>query len=153
MLVEMLGYVARSERLKISPEAARARHRLPQSRSNVDRALASVDLAEIEHKPLLDRSRRVDAFTMKACIDSLQKELAKVEAMAAAAHRADFESYRAQHLAVELLKATAAAMAARESTARLEGELLELRSRPWWRRLAGLEVLIGRLQKGRELDS
>jgi hypothetical protein len=29
------------------------------------------------------------------------------------------------------------AMAARESTARLEGELLELRSRPWWRRLAG----------------
>jgi hypothetical protein len=101
----------------------------------------------------VERSRRVDAFTMKACIDSLQKELAKVEAMAAAAHRADFESYRAQHLAVELLKATADAMAARESTARLEGELLELRSRPWWRRLAGLEVLIGRLQKGRELDS
>ena len=59
---------------------------------------------------------------MKACIDSLQKELAKVEAMAAAAHRADFESYRAQHLAVDLLKATADAMAARESTARLEGE-------------------------------
>jgi hypothetical protein len=150
MLVEMLGYVARSERLKISPEAARAHHRLPQSRSNVDRALASVDLAEIEHKPLLDRSRRVDTFTMKACIDSLQKELAKVEAMAAAAHRADFdrERDRAQHLVAELLKATAAAMAARESTARLEGELLELRSRPWWRRLAGLEVLIGRLQKG-----
>jgi hypothetical protein len=70
--------------------------------------------------------------------------------MAAAAHRADFdrERDRAQHLAAELLKATAAAMAARESTARLEGELLELRSRPWWRRLAGLEVLIGRLQKG-----
>jgi hypothetical protein len=53
----------------------------------------------------------------------------------------------------ELLKATADAMAARESTARLEGELLELRSQPWWRRLAGLEVLIGRLQKRRELDS
>jgi hypothetical protein len=29
MLVEMLAYVARSERLKISPKAARARHRLP----------------------------------------------------------------------------------------------------------------------------
>jgi hypothetical protein len=29
------------------------------------------------------------------------------------------------------------AMAARESMARLEGELLAMRSRPWWRRLAG----------------
>jgi hypothetical protein len=97
----------------------------------------------------------VDAFTVKACIDSLQRELAKVEAMAAAAHQADFERERnrVQHLVAELLKATADAMAARESTARLEGELLDLRSRPWWRRLAGLEVLIGRLQKGRELDS
>ena len=130
MPVEMLAYVARSERLKISPEAARPRHRLPQSRSNDGRALVSVDLAE---------SRRVDAFTMKACIDSLQKELAKVEAMAAAAHRADFERERdrAQHLVAELLKATAYVMAARESTARLESELLELRSRPWWRQLAG----------------
>jgi hypothetical protein len=133
MLVEMLAYVARSERLKISPEAARA-HRLPESRSNGGRALVSVDLAE---------TRRVDAFAVKACIDSLQKELVKVEAMAAAAHRADFERERdrAQHLIAELLKATADAtadaMAARESTARLEGELLELRSRPWWRRLAG----------------
>jgi hypothetical protein len=138
-----------TERLKISPEAAR-RHRLPQSRSNVGNTLVSVDLAEIEHKPLFGRSRRVDAFTVKACIDSLQRELAKVEAMAAAAHQADFERERnrVQHLVAELLKATAAAMAARESTARLEGELLELRSRPWWRRLAGLEVLIGRLQKG-----
>jgi phage protein D len=127
MLVEMLAYVARRN---ISPEAARALHRLPQSRSNDGRALASVDLAEIEHKPLSGRSRQVDAFAMKACIDSLQKELAKVEAMAVA-----------QHLVAELLKATADAMAdamaARESMARLEGELLELRSRPWWRRLAG----------------
>jgi hypothetical protein len=37
----------------------------------------------------------------------------------------------------ELLKATADALAAREATARLEGELVALRSRPWWRRLAG----------------
>jgi hypothetical protein len=153
MLVEMLAFVARSERLKVSPKAARARHRLPLSRSNVVKALMSVDLAEIEHKPLLGRSRRVDAFAMKACIDSLQKELAKVEAMAAAAADFERERDRVQHLVGELLKATADAMAARESTARLEGELLELRSRPWWRRLAGLEVLIGRLQKGRELDS
>jgi phage-related minor tail protein len=126
MPVEMLTYAALAERLRISPEA-QARHRLPRSRSNDGRALV----------PLF--GRRVDAFAMRACIDSLQRELAKVEAMAAA-HRADFkrERDRAEHL---LLKAAADAMAdamaARELTARLEGELLELRSRPWWRRLAG----------------
>jgi hypothetical protein len=37
----------------------------------------------------------------------------------------------------ELLKATADAMTAKESAARLEGELAALRSRPWWRRIAG----------------
>ena len=47
---------------------------------------------------------------MKACIDSLQKELAKVETMM-----------------TELLKATAETMSAKESTARLEGELMALR--------------------------
>jgi hypothetical protein len=122
MPVEMLTYAAVADSLK------------PRWRSNDGRALV----------PLF--GRRVDAFAMKACIDSLQRELAKVEAMAAA-HRADFqrERDRAEHLVAELLKAgadtmadaMADAMAARESTARLEGELLELRSRPWWRRLAG----------------
>jgi phage-related minor tail protein len=77
------------------------------------------------------------AFALKACIDSLQKELVKVEAMAAA-HRADFEREReAERRMAELLKAMADAMAARESAARLEGELLAMRSRSWWRRLAG----------------
>jgi hypothetical protein len=122
MPVEMLTYAALAEGLKISPEAARARHRLPQSRSN------DSGVAEIEHKPLF--GRRVDALAMKACIDSLQRELAKVEAMAAA-HRADFERERDRsgRLMAELLKAVADAMAAKESTA--------LRLRPWWRRLAG----------------
>jgi hypothetical protein len=80
----------------------------------------------------------VGAFAMKACIDSLQKELAKVETMAAG-HRADFERERdrAEHLMAELLKSTADTMAARESTARLEGELTAIRSRPWWKRIAG----------------
>jgi hypothetical protein len=72
---------------------------------------------------------RVDTFTLKACIDSLQRELAKVEALAAG-HRADFERDHAEQLVAELLKATA-------DTARLEGELAARRSRPWWRRLAG----------------
>jgi hypothetical protein len=133
----MLTYAALAERLKIILlKAPRERHRLPRSRSNDGTALVAVD-----HKSLFDRSCRVDAFAMKACIDSLQKELAKVEAMAAA-HRADFEWAReAERRMAELLKVTADAMAyamaARESTARLEGELLAMRSRPWWRRLAG----------------
>jgi hypothetical protein len=136
----MLTYAALAERLKmISPKAARERHRLP--RSNDGTALVAVDLAEIEHKPLFGRSCRVDAFAMKACIDSLQKELAKVEAVAAA-HRADFQREReVERRMAELLKTTADAMAyamaAKEATARLEGELLAMRSRPWWRRLAG----------------
>jgi hypothetical protein len=37
----------------------------------------------------------------------------------------------------ELLRATADTMAAKEAAARREGELATLRSRPWWKRLAG----------------
>jgi hypothetical protein len=138
----MLTYAALAERLKmIWPKSARERHRLPWSRSNDGTALVAVDLAEIKQKPLFGRSCRVDAFAMKACIDSVQKELAKVEVMAAA-HRTDFERGRkAERRMAELLKVTADAMAyamaARESMAGLEGELLAMRSRPWWRRLAG----------------
>ena len=50
MPVEMLSYVELGERLKISPEAARAlvkRHRLPRSRSNTGKTLVHVDLTEI----------------------------------------------------------------------------------------------------------
>ena len=57
----------------------------------------------------------------------------------AGGHRADFERERdrAESLLVELLKATAHTMAAKEATARLEGELAALRARPWWKRLVG----------------
>jgi phage terminase Nu1 subunit (DNA packaging protein) len=64
--------------------------------SNDGRALVSADLAEIQHMPLPVRSRgghQVDSFTLKACIDSLQRELAKVEALAGR-HQADFERER-----------------------------------------------------------
>jgi hypothetical protein len=91
--------------------SALKRHRLHRSRSNDGTALVAVDHAEIEPKPLFGRSCRVDAFAMKACIDSVQKELAKVEVMAAA-HRADFERERkAERRMAELLKVTADAMA------------------------------------------
>ncbi len=68
----------------------------------------------------------------------LEDELAKME-MVADGHQADFERERdrCDRLIVDLLKATADLMAAKEVAARFEGELTALRSRPWWRRLAG----------------
>jgi hypothetical protein len=68
----------------------------------------------------------------------LQAELAEIEAMAAG-HRADYERERdrGDRLMAELLTATAALMAAKETTARLDGELAAWRARPWWRRFAG----------------
>ena len=82
---------ALTERLKISPEATRTFGK----RANDGKTLVSFDPAE-GHKPLPTRSphgHRVDTFTIKACIDSLQRELVKVEALAAG-HRADFERER-----------------------------------------------------------
>jgi hypothetical protein len=51
MPVEMLTYAALAERLRISPEATRAQHRLPRSRSNDGRALVSVDLQRSNTSP------------------------------------------------------------------------------------------------------
>ena len=55
MPVEMLTYAELGERLKISPEAARAlvkRHRWPRSRANDGKTLVQVDLTEISHSPI-----------------------------------------------------------------------------------------------------
>jgi hypothetical protein len=63
---------------------------------------------EIDRKVRPHKVRhRVDTFTLKACIDSLQRELAKVdgcidslqrELALAAGHRADFEGDRAEQI-------------------------------------------------------
>ena len=68
----------------------------------------------------------------------MQAELAKLEQVAGG-HRADFEWERDQghKLMAEFLKMIAVTMTAKEATARLEGELVALKARPWWRRLAG----------------
>ena len=123
MPVEMLTYAMLGERLHCSPEAARAlvkRLRLPRQKA------VSVDLSEINHKPPGDH-QSVTA-RLKANIEVLQVELAKVEALASG-HRADFERERerADTLMVELLKMTADAMAAKEAAARLEGGMVRLR--------------------------
>ena len=134
MPIEMLTYAALGERLNCSPEAARAlvkRLRLPRQKANDGKVLVSVDLSEINHKPLPARSAgdyQPVTARLKASIELLQTELAKVEALASG-HRADFERERerADALLAELLKMTADAMAAKEAAARLEGSLAPLR--------------------------
>jgi len=145
MPVEMLTYAELGERLKISPEAARAlvkRHRLPRSRSNAGKTLVQVDLSEINHSPLprayqaTSGDQKVTALKQK--IEELQADLIEMETFASE-HRADFEREygRSNTLLAELLKASATTAAAQSKAAHLEGKLSVL-TQPWWRRL--LEV-------------
>jgi hypothetical protein len=132
MSVETLTYAALGARLKISPEAARSlakRLRLPRSLSDDGKALVSVDLAEIRHTPRPPGGRQAGNIALAAKIEALKAEIARLEARAAD-HRADFERERerADRLMVELLQATAETMAAKEATARLEGEVAALRT-------------------------
>jgi len=131
MSVEMLTYAALGARLKISPKAARSlsrRLRLPRSLSDHGKALVSVDLAEIRHTPRPPRAR-ADSTLLASRIEALTAEIARLETTAAD-YRADFEREceRAERLSVELLQATAEIMAAKEMTARLEGEVAALRT-------------------------
>src|SRR6202047_5247131 len=132
MPVETLTYAALGGRLTISPKAARSlakRLRLPRSLSDDGKALVSVDLAEIRHTPRPPGRREAGNVALAAKILALQAEIARLQATAAG-HRADFERERdrADRLMVELLQATAETMAAREATARLEGEVTALRT-------------------------
>jgi hypothetical protein len=73
-----------AERLKVSPEAARAiakRLRLPRSWSNAGKALVSVDLAEIQaQRPARPVTRWSQAVTapLKAGIETLLLEVARL---------------------------------------------------------------------------
>ena len=133
MSVEVLTYAALGARLTVSPEAARSlakRRRLPRSLSDDGKAMVSVDLAEIRHKPRPPRGRQTGNIApFAAKIEALKAEIARLETTAAD-HRADFEREceRADRLTVELLQATAEIMAAKEMTARLEGEVAALRT-------------------------
>ena len=98
-----------------------------------------------EHFTRAPAGRRATATAIKAEIEMLQTQIAKLEAVVAS-RRAEFwaasERERAERLLAELLRMTADLMAAREAAATLEGELTALRhqrsSRPWWwRMLAG----------------
>jgi hypothetical protein len=102
--------------------------------ANNGKALVSVDLTEINHTVMPTRS---PAFQ-----DSAASLLEPIEAKLERAtdYRADFERERAERLMAELLRAKTGLLAARATAARLEGELTVLRLRPWWRRLARLNV-------------
>src|SRR5690349_8071433 len=142
MPVEMLTYAELGERLKISPEAARAlvkRHRWPRSRANDSKTLVHVDLTEINHSPI-SRPPQAQAGQqlvtgLKQKIESLQAELVEAKTVAAG-HRADFEREceRTNKLLAELLKSTSESIGAREKAALLEGKLSML-TQPWRRRL------------------
>jgi len=133
MSVETLTYAALGARLKISPEAARSlarRLQSPRSLSDDGKALVSVDPAEIRHTPRPPGGHQAGNITLLAAkIEALKAEIARLEATAAD-HRADFEREceRAERLTAELLQATAEIMAAKEMTARLEGEVAALRT-------------------------
>jgi hypothetical protein len=143
MPVEMLSYAELGERLKVSPEAARAlvkRHRLPRSRSNDGKTLVQVDLSEISHSPV-PRARQAPAGHQAAAaalqekIQTLQADLIEMETIASG-HRADFEREceRTNKLLAELLKSSIETVAAREKAAQLEGKLAWF-NQPWRRRL------------------
>jgi len=142
MPVEMLTYAELGERLKISPEAARAlvkRHRWPRTRANDSKTLVQVDLTEINHSPISRQPQGQAGHqvvtALKQKIETLQAELIEAKAIASG-HRADFEREceRTNKLLAELLKSTSESIGARERAALLEGKLSML-TQPWRRRL------------------
>ena len=128
MPVETLTYAALGARLTISAGAARSlatRLRLPRSVSDDGKTVVSVDLAQIRHTRRPRAGNEAGNVAPPAAkIVALRAEITRLEATAAG-HRADFERERerADRLMVELLQATAETMAAKETTARLEGFL------------------------------
>jgi hypothetical protein len=155
MSIESLTYAELGDRLGASPEAARSlarRLRLPRRPGNDDKVRVTVDLGEIQYKPLPARrparDHRAETDALNARIEQLRAELAKVEKrrieVSAAGHRADFERERERcnTLMVEALALAKHAMSAREKAARLEGELAAHRVGGWWRRLVAPQTAV-----------
>ena len=141
MCVENLTYGALGARLNISAAAARSlarRLQLPRSRSEDGKALVSVDLTQIRHTPHPPGRRHAGELAqLTAQIAALRADNVQLEAMSAG-HRADFElererfeheRERADRLMGELLQAKSDVTTARETVARLEGEIAFLRAR------------------------
>src|SRR5262249_25598282 len=119
MAIELLTYAELGARLTISPMAARSlakRLKLPRSHSDDGKALVSVDLSDIRHRPRAPGHREAGNVALTARIAAMQTEIARLEAVAAC-HRADFERERerADRLMLELLQAGAETTAAKEA--------------------------------------
>ena len=101
-------------------ETTAADHKAEFERERADRLAVELLRATAETTAAQEATARLEA---------LKSENARLETTAAD-HRADFERERerADRLAVELLQATAEMMAAKEMTARLEGEVAALRT-------------------------
>jgi hypothetical protein len=103
MSIESLTYADLAGRLGTSHEAARSlvrRLRLPRQMGNDGAVRVNIDLAEIRHKPLPQRSprgHRGDFEALKAQVEQLQAQVIKLETekssikAVAVGHRADFE--------------------------------------------------------------
>jgi hypothetical protein len=84
MSIESLTYAELGDRLGASPEAARSlarRLRLPRRPGNDGKVRITVDLAEIQYKPLPARSpggHRSDVDDLNARVAQLEGELARV---------------------------------------------------------------------------
>jgi hypothetical protein len=120
--------------------------RLPRQRANDGKTLVSVEFSEIQHKPMPARASRGDQVAtgtvaiLTARIEVLPAQLAMLEE-SSRGHREDYvrDCERADRLVTELVKMTSDMMEAKETAAKLEGELAALRSIPerepltWWR--------------------
>ena len=131
MPIEVLSYAELGERLKISPEAARAlvkRQRLPRSRSNTGKTLVQVDLTEINHSPVTRAPAASGGHQVVTALNehiaTLQADLLEMKAIAGG-HRADFEreTDRSNRLMTELMKASNEITAARAKAAYFAGRL------------------------------
>jgi hypothetical protein len=86
MSIESLTYAELGDRLGASPEAARSlarRLRLSRRPGNDGKVRITVDLAEIQYKPLPARSpggHRFDVDDLNARVAQLEGELARVDA-------------------------------------------------------------------------
>ena len=132
MSVEFLTYAALGDRLKISPAAARSlarRLRSPRSLSDDGKALVSIDLAEVRHTPHPPAiARQATSPCGRHKWRHCRRRTCGSKQRSRSPRRFRARTERADRLITELLQATAETTAAKEATARLEGEVAALRT-------------------------
>jgi chromosome segregation ATPase len=128
-------------------EATAAGHRadFERERDRADRVMAELLKATGDMVTAKEATAWLEGelAALRSRPESWPAEIARVEAIASGC-RADFERERADRLSAEVLRATSDTIAAKEAMARLESELGAMRSRPWWRRIAGRDLLQNR---------